>query len=76
MEKTAWKVIAIVFIALFLIETGTFVYLLNLGLDIEQEELKCALDVCENYDAYIYDYINQICECYTDNELQKTEVFI
>ncbi len=68
-----WKVTAIVFIILLILETLFLIYAYNLGTEDVEKENECIINVCSEYDAYYYDGLTNICECYIDNELVKQE---
>ena len=69
--KINWKVLAIVFIILFIIETIVVIGLYNFGLNILDNENECAYNICEveTYDTYYYDYPTKFCYCYIDHEI-------
>ena len=68
-----WKITAIIFIIIFILETAFFIYSFNLGTEMIEKENECAYNVCNNYDSYAYDDYAEICYCYNDNELQHEE---
>ncbi|KKK86218.1 hypothetical protein LCGC14_2765450 [marine sediment metagenome] len=68
--KNKWKTIAIIFIILFILETILFLYLIKLGIDVEKEEVICAIQICSEYDSYYYDSIKQVCSCYINGEVK------
>jgi len=79
MEKKGWKITAITFIILFIFIISYFIYALLLGLQIEKNEIKCSMEICEgtrgeNYDSYQFDYYNDICYCYKNHEIVKTRI--
>lgn len=60
-----WKVVAIIFIILFLLETLFIIYVYSAGIDIIEEEARCG-DVCyytEGAEFYEYDEVLSICHC-------------
>lgn len=67
-----WKVLAIIFIILFLLETSLFVMLAVSGLKETERNNDCYINVCGDYDAYTYDYATQVCSCYRNNEVAFT----
>ena len=75
MNKTTWKTLAIIFIILFTLETLFIIWVWDYGTDILKEESECVLNICANgeYDAYIYDSIENICYCYKDGEIAYQE---
>lgn len=62
MKSTTWKVIAIIFIVLFILENVWFIWAI-LYTNHEEARIKtCYYDICsENYDAAFED---DICTCY------------
>ena len=74
MPRFSWKATAIIFIILFVLETISFIYLINVGTREINNENECVLNVCSEdiYDSYYYDSLEHICYCYTDNEVTKT----
>lgn len=77
MEKNGWKITAIIFIILFVLETICIIGFLKWALDYVDEdyerESNCAWNVCSEAQAYIYYEYEQVCECYVNNELVKQE---
>ena len=70
--KNSWKTIAIIFIVLFIVETIIFFGLLYVGTATINKENQCAINVCADYDAYIFDY-DDMCYCYRNNEIVYQE---
>ena len=66
-----WKVTAIIFIIISIVELVLFVGLIKLGINIIEKETECQVNVCAGYDAFYYD--GDICYCYEDNEITKEE---
>lgn len=80
-----WKLTAIIFIVLFVVETIFLVYAFNLGNSMIENENKCIVNVCgfdattglsDISDAFAYDEYNEICYCYKDDVLVKQEYLI
>jgi hypothetical protein len=70
MEKNIWKVVAIIFIILFILETSIFFFLLNLGKKEIDNDTKCRMDICVNEaDSDGYYYESPVCYCYGGNEI-------
>ena len=74
MEKQGWKITAIVFISLFVVETLIMGYLIQTGLESIENENICAFDICEDSDSYYYDIYEEVCYCYDYNMLGELEV--
>jgi hypothetical protein len=68
-----WKVTAIIFITLFIIETMFFFYLLKVGTDVISEEEECRINICEGTDSFYYDMYDRMCYCYEDDEIVREE---
>jgi len=70
-----WKVLAIIFIVLFVLETAFMIYAVTIAVQDENKTLECYYDVCSDYpDAY---YEDKVCSCYDENSnLVKQEVII
>ncbi len=64
-----WKVTAIIFIILFIIETLLFGWIINLGIEVKELETKCAYNICADYGSYYFDINNYVCSCYENNEI-------
>ena len=70
-----WKITAVIFILLFLVETGVVIYFINYSLTIVDNETKCQSDICygKQADTYVYDSPSRICYCYNNagNEIYR-----
>ncbi len=77
MEKTGWKVLAIVFIILFILETLLLSWLYGIGTDIIEKENICAYNICGDdleIETYYYFEYEEVCECYdADENIIKSE---
>ena len=69
MNSKSWKVIAIIFITLFVLETIAVGFLFYLGVSEINKENECAINVCSDADAYTYEL--GLCECYVNHEVTK-----
>ena len=83
MDKDGWKILAIVFIIVsavllivIIIETIAFAVLLNYGLDLEEKDNICSVEICslDKYNSYYYDDYENICYCYKDGEVVYQEI--
>ncbi len=76
-KVNGWKITAIIFIVLFILETISFVGLMMWGAAIlneeSEKETECIYNVCSGAEGYIYDDYYEICECYIDGEIVKSE---
>ena len=70
-----WKVTAIIFILLFILQTALVVFFINLGMTMVENESECSVNICgdDKYDSYFYDDYEKICYCYTDGEITHQE---
>jgi len=68
-----WKITAIVFIILFVLQTVAFGGLLWYGNDIIKKEETC-VSLCNGYDSYYFDEYTNVCECNLDGYVQKQMV--
>jgi len=68
-----WKVIAIIFILLFLVETTAFIFVFYIGNQYVKQKETCNYNICLNYDAFYFDSSTNICYCYKNNEIAKQE---
>jgi len=66
MEKEGWKKLAIVFIALFVIETLCFIGLTMYGLDEIDKESQCSISCDNNHEciSFGYDSWDSTCTLY------------
>lgn len=65
-ETNVWKIIAIIFIILFILETILFITLFAIGTKIINDENECSINICGNLDeavSYDYDDYDKICYC-------------
>lgn len=76
-----WKVAAIVFFILFVLETIVFVWAWKVGIDIIEEENnaqlrknKCSIEACSGYESFYYDDASRLCECYVGKVLKHQEI--
>lgn len=65
-----WKITAIIFIILFVLETLFVGIVTNIGINEIKNEEKCSNDICYEYDAY--QYYENTCYCYTGDEVAYT----
>lgn len=64
-----WKVTAIIFILLFVVETLFLCYAFNLGTSVENNRVKCSNDICFNLKAssFTFDEYSNTCICRDEN---------
>jgi hypothetical protein len=66
-----WKITAIVFMILFVVNALLFVYITRVGLEEIEKEEECKINICEDADAY--NFIDNICFCYEGDEVIHQE---
>jgi len=71
--KNPWKLVAIIFIIMFVLETLLLVAWWSYGSKAIDQDNECAFNVCKLYDAYQVDYINNVCYCYYNGEIKYSE---
>lgn len=69
MAINGWKITAIIFMIAFVAETLLIAWAWNLGGDAIEKENDCQINVCESYEAFLFDSYNQMCYCYEDGEV-------
>lgn len=68
--KDKWKVTAIVFMSLFVIQTLFVIWVYNIGAEALELEDECSIEICKDYDSYYYDSYEEDCYCFTDGEIE------
>ena len=70
-KGNGWKTTAFIFIGLWLLTVGTFIWLIAIGTEAINNETECAVNVCEDdtYTAYFYDDMEGVCYCYSGSEI-------
>ena len=71
-----WKVTGIISLILNLLFILFFIWAINLGAEMEEQEMYCALNVCEDYNTYWYDEYDEICSCYNDEQEEVERKYI
>lgn len=66
-----WKILAIIFMILFILENIGLVLLIQWTYQDINKENECVVNVCGDYDAY--NYVEGFCECYVDGILVHNE---
>lgn len=66
-----WKVIAIIFITISILEFVLIFFVFSWGLEDIAKENECVYNICSEYDAY--KYLDGVCYCYKGNEVAHTE---
>lgn len=64
MEKQGWKVIATIFVILFIAETIFLLWMYSLGTSTIEKENVCAYNICGDDPYYQYFDYEEVCECY------------
>lgn len=66
MEKNTWKVLAIIFMILFILETAFVMWGVSIVNEEEEMKNRCYYEICEDYpEAFYYE---NTCECFDMNE--------
>lgn len=69
-----WKVTAIVFIVLFILETLCVGVLMSVGINEINKEAECSVNICDKYVSYKYVSTENMCYCFnTDGEVAHQE---
>ena len=68
MKQNNWRVIAIIFIVLCILEALVIIYCYNLGTKMIDNDNECSFNTCSGYETYSYDMYSQICSCYVNNQ--------
>ena len=68
-----WKTAAVIFIIICMLETSFIVWIYVRGYESIEQEYECIYTICDGYEEYIYDEFEEVCYCYTNHELEKTE---
>ena len=74
-----WKVTAIIFIVLFILETAFIFWAVGLANESTALENECYYDICDlgnpnsRYDTWYVDTVDKVCSCYVDGEVKLTK---
>jgi len=68
-----WKVTAIIFIILCVLESAFILWAWNMGSKSIENEYECGINICSDAEAYQYDDYEGICYCYVDGEIVSQE---
>lgn len=68
-----WKIIAWIFIGLFILETIVVVGLFKMGTTEINNKAKCSNEICYNIDSDAFQYYDNTCYCYKANEVVFTK---
>lgn len=72
MEKQTWKVIAIIFMIITILETTIFIWSF-ISLSIEEKQIaKCYYDICNDYPEA--DLSGDVCYCYDYDMLGELQI--
>lgn len=84
MQKTTWKVLAIIFFLLLVFETMFIGYGVMLVIDDQSNTEMCAINICEYdyanenwagvYDGYTYNSETNICSCWEGDSITLTKL--
>lgn len=73
MNKTIWKIIALVLLLMVIVETSVLLKIDSDGKRWATERYKCVSEICKDLDSYSYDYDSSTCSCYDGRELVYVE---
>lgn len=71
-----WKIVAVIFIVLFVLETVAFIWFFSFGTRVLSNDVECSVNICgqmEGVTSYIYDSYESICYCYSGDEIVKEQ---
>jgi uncharacterized protein YpmS len=70
-KSNAWKIIAIVFIILFIVETLLVILIFSVGINQINNKEKCS-NICaeKSYESFLFDSMNNLCSCYIGAEVK------
>jgi len=73
-QKNKWKILAIIFIILFVLENLLLIHAYQVGVSQIQKENQCGF-LCKDkyYQAYWYDSMTNNCDCYKNGEIVYVE---
>ena len=71
MTKNSWKVVAIIFIIIAVLEFAFLCFAFQVGNELIENENECALNICRDYETYYFE--DNFCYCYIDHELAYSE---
>jgi len=63
MEKKGWKILAIIFIIISILEFSSIVWAWNYATDSIEKENECMYNICSGYDTYYFDDFDSMCFC-------------
>ena len=76
-KPNTWKVVAIIFIVLFFLETFLIIWVISVGSKSMDNEKECSVNICGEINestSYSFDSIENTCYCYDNNgEVIKTQ---
>lgn len=66
-----WKITAIIFIILFILEAVFIGWIIKVGIDYVESEDECAYNLCKDNEAFLYS--EGVCYCFDDGQEVKKE---
>jgi len=72
-KVNGWKIAAIIFLILVILESSLIVWAIREAIQSIKNENECSINICANYDSYIYDDYEKMCYCYKDHEIVYME---
>lgn len=64
-----WEIAFWILLILFIFENLLIGYIFSVGITIIEKETECQVNVCSGYDSFYYDYIEDMCYCFEDEEI-------
>ena len=76
MEKKGWKITALVFIGLFVFSWAFMIWVISVGMEIENNDIKCSNEICfrDGVTSYYYDDYTKTCQCMNGDEVVHQEI--
>ena len=67
-----WKILAIIFISLFILQTFFVILIYKVGQNTLMREDECRKNICDgNFDSYYYNLKEDVCYCFKDKLILK-----
>lgn len=65
----SWKILAIIFMILFVVETIGIISIFSMGITIRNNKNICSSSCFDNNaTSFLYDYSSRLCSCYNGNK--------
>lgn len=70
MNYKLWFILSVIINILLIL---LIVYFYNVGNQAINDELECSIEVCKEYDTYVYDQYTRTCGCYLGEDLVQVQ---